>query len=120
MKKEIFTKENVSKVGEVAKTILVTTAEIGVTVKILSFFGVLPNFKKDTRKDTVNASYDDAVVAITRSTLSSSEKAELIGVLQRAEASSYYQAVINIMRSTMYGPDKISAIKQMSRGFEDE
>ena len=56
------------------------------------------------------ASYDEAVKAITESSMLSSCKCEAVTILKRGEQEEYYKAVISIVKSDDLGSAKVKMI----------
>ena len=66
-----------------------------------------------------NVKYEDAVNAISKSSMFSSDKRNAMQLVKRGETSEYYKAIISMARSTMFSSDKVSAIKNMNTQKEE-
>lgn len=66
-----------------------------------------------------NVKYDDAVNAISKSSMFSSDKRNAMQLVRRGETTEYYKAIISTVRSTMFSSDKVSAIKNMNTQEEE-
>lgn len=60
------------------------------------------------------ADYDDAIRAINRSGMWSTDKAAAIASVKRNESPEYYGAIISTAKSGMWSTDKVSAIKSLN------
>lgn len=58
--------------------------------------------------------YDDAVRAITKSGMWSSDKAAAIKLIKRDETPEYYKAIVSTVSSGMWSQDKLLTIKNLN------
>lgn len=73
--------------------------------------------KVDTNEWTnVFAGYGDAIEAISKSTMFSSQKREAISAVKKDGTTDYYKAIISITNnSNMFSSDKLNTIKNLSK-----
>ena len=66
-----------------------------------------------------NVGYDDAVNAISRSSMISGDKVQAIKLVKRNETSEYYRAIMSEVNSSMISGDRVLAIKSMNTQIEE-
>lgn len=73
----------------------------------------------DLRLACGSVGYDDAVKAISNSSMYSGDKTKVLLALKRDGDTNFYRAIINTVKSSMYSSDKTTIILNMC-GEHDE
>jgi hypothetical protein len=97
---------NVRLIGNAAKKV----GELLLYASPMIFTGMLGKGERNTVTITT---YDDVIGCIMRSSLLSSDKCEIISLVERDSDIRVYRAIIHVMNSSMLGSDKVKAIKQL-------
>lgn len=126
MKFAIFTPALMRKIKEeinmrIFGTSLRTVGKIATGLgNVLSFaVCVLPYLSKkdiihEVRYNTI-ATYDDVILAITNSSMLSSDITKAVTLIPKDGNSTLYKAIINVINSNMLSDDKVETIKRICK-----
>ena len=114
--KNFVTKERIDAIVEVGRKGLNYAIPI---LGIVLFSNTVINKLDVMRYNTGTVKYDDAVRAITNSSMWSEDKSKAVAMLGADGGSNFYKAVIDVVKSSMWSEDKLKTIQDMC-GHKDE